>query len=135
MLYGIMAVFERVNAMPSQGSASGFSLGDSSGCVRAVLATLGIASHIITPAEWKKHFSLITAQPKRTKRTKPPETTMEAEKKLATLRAQAKVQAKETARALAIQLYPAAAQYLARKADHNRAEAVLIGRYGYEELR
>jgi crossover junction endodeoxyribonuclease RuvC len=40
---------------------------------------------------------------------------------------------KEFARAKAIQLYPEAK--LDRKKDHNRAEAILIARYGWEELR
>ncbi len=40
---------------------------------------------------------------------------------------------KEAARARAIQLYPAATTYLERKKDHNRAEAILIGRFGIEK--
>ena len=40
---------------------------------------------------------------------------------------------KELARAKAIQLYPQAP--LARKKDHNIAEAILIARYGWEVLR
>ena len=39
---------------------------------------------------------------------------------------------KEVARATAIRLFPTAAEQLARKKDHNRAEAMLIARYGYE---
>lgn len=40
---------------------------------------------------------------------------------------------KELARAKAIQLYPEAS--LERKKDHNRAEACLISRYGWDKLR
>jgi crossover junction endodeoxyribonuclease RuvC len=40
---------------------------------------------------------------------------------------------KELARAKAINLYPAAS--LVRKADHGRAEAILIARYGWDVLR
>ncbi len=40
---------------------------------------------------------------------------------------------KELARAKAIQLYPQAE--LARKKDHNRAEAILLARYGWEFMR
>ena len=40
---------------------------------------------------------------------------------------------KEHARALAISYYPQAP--LARVKDHNRAEALLIARYGWERLR
>jgi crossover junction endodeoxyribonuclease RuvC len=35
----------------------------------------------------------------------------------------------------ALQLYPAAAPMLARKRDHNRADALLIGCYGVHALR
>ncbi len=42
---------------------------------------------------------------------------------------------KEGARALALQLYPHLASSLARKLDHNRAEALLIARFGLVLLR
>lgn len=37
---------------------------------------------------------------------------------------------KDQARTYAIRRFPAAAEYLARKKDHNRADAILIGSYG-----
>jgi crossover junction endodeoxyribonuclease RuvC len=40
----------------------------------------------------------------------------------------------EDSRKLALQLVPKAAQYLARKMDHNRAEALLIALYGFIAL-
>lgn len=127
-----IAVVERLNAMPSQGSASGFSLGDSSGVVRAVLATLGIPTHFIAAADWKKHFKLkartIPARPKGV------QLTLEQEKERRADRARAKGEAKEQARTLVIQLYPGIQSSLARKVDHNRAEAVLIARYGQDRL-
>jgi hypothetical protein len=51
-------VIERVNAMPKQGSSSTFSLGDSFGCARAVVATLGFGISYVSPVTWKKHFKL-----------------------------------------------------------------------------
>ena len=39
---------------------------------------------------------------------------------------------KETSRALAIRLYPHAAEWLARKKDHGRAEALLLARFGWQ---
>lgn len=39
---------------------------------------------------------------------------------------------KGAARARALELYPAAGEKLARVKDHNRAESLLIARYGYE---
>lgn len=41
---------------------------------------------------------------------------------------------KEVARATAIQQYPTASLQLARKSDHNRAEALLIAGYGHNRM-
>ena len=49
---------ERVNAMPGQGSSSIFSLGDSFGCARSVVATCRLQLTYVTPMKWKKHFSM-----------------------------------------------------------------------------
>ena len=93
----VTAAIERVSAMPGQGVASMFSLGDSFGCIRAVVAGMLIPTVFPSPASWKKLMG------------------MDADK--------------ERSRAKAIQLFPAAAGYLARKKDHNRAEAVLLAEY------
>ncbi len=92
------AFVERVSSMPGQGVASMFSMGDTFGCIRGVLAAIGVPVHIVTPQKWKKHYSLGAD--------------------------------KEIARAKAIELYPQAP--LSRKRDQNRAEALLIARYGAE---
>lgn len=52
------AALERVNAMPGQGVASVFSLGDSFGVCRATLACASIPTTYVTPTEWKRHFKL-----------------------------------------------------------------------------
>ncbi len=54
----LSVVLERVNAMPKQGSSSTFSLGDSFGCARAVVAALQIGLSYVAPVTWKKHFKL-----------------------------------------------------------------------------
>lgn len=54
----IAFVLEKVNAMPGQGVSSVFSLGDSYGCARAVIATAGFELHQVSPVTWKKHFKL-----------------------------------------------------------------------------
>lgn len=54
----VAVAIERVNAMPRQGSSSTFSLGDSFGCARAVVATCRFGMTYVTPALWKKHFRL-----------------------------------------------------------------------------
>jgi crossover junction endodeoxyribonuclease RuvC len=53
-----VAMLERVNAMPGQGVSSVFSLGDSFGACRSVLACTDIPTFYVTPTEWKKHFKL-----------------------------------------------------------------------------
>lgn len=53
-----VAALERVNAMPGQGVSSVFSLGDSFGCCRAVLACARMPTFYITPTMWKKHYGL-----------------------------------------------------------------------------
>ena len=52
------ALIERVNSMPGQGAATVFSVGDSFGVARAVLASSGFAYTDVTPTVWKKHFGL-----------------------------------------------------------------------------
>jgi len=51
-------VLERVNAMPGQGVSSVFSLGDSFGCARAVVASAGVELTYVAPVSWKKYFKL-----------------------------------------------------------------------------
>jgi len=53
-----VVVLELVNAMPSQGVASMFSLGDSFGTIRGVCGALKLPVELVRPASWKKHFNL-----------------------------------------------------------------------------
>lgn len=80
------------------GSSSVFSMGDTGGCIRGVLAALGLPVEWVGPATWKRHFQLPGGAAQ-----------------------------KEVARAHAIKLFPNAD--LARKKDHNRAEAILLARW------
>lgn len=86
-----------------QSSAGAFSLGDSVGCIRGVIGALGHEIKWVTPIKWKNYWG-ITGQSDQ----------------------------KELARVKALDLYPALAFVLDRKKDHNRAEALLIARYGVE---
>lgn len=112
----IMVILEGVRAMPSQGSASTFSLGHTAGICEGVVSTLRLPHKMIAPAMWKNHFGI------RAEKTEKGDTSGKA---------RAKEAAKEAARTMAQRLYPNAP--LARKKDHNRAEAILIARYGYEK--
>jgi crossover junction endodeoxyribonuclease RuvC len=54
----VLAVLERTSAMPGQGVSSMFSMGDSFGAIRGVLAAKGIPTELISPAKWKKAMGL-----------------------------------------------------------------------------
>ncbi len=54
----LLAVLEHVAAMPGQGVAGVFSLGDSYGCLRGVLAAKGISVKIVSPGAWKRAYGL-----------------------------------------------------------------------------
>jgi crossover junction endodeoxyribonuclease RuvC len=57
--HGVIHAFvEQVGAMPGQGVSSMFSLGDSVGCIRAVLCALMIPTQFIPPQSWKRGFKL-----------------------------------------------------------------------------
>jgi Holliday junction resolvasome RuvABC endonuclease subunit len=53
-----IAVVEQVGSMPKQGVASTFRFGMGCGLIRGVLAGAGVPIVSVTPAKWKKHFSL-----------------------------------------------------------------------------
>lgn len=53
-----VAFLEYVASRPKQGVASSFNFGVSFGVAKAVVLTLGIPLHIVTPKIWKQHFSL-----------------------------------------------------------------------------
>jgi crossover junction endodeoxyribonuclease RuvC len=53
-----VAVVEQVGAMPGQGTSSMFRFGMGCGLIRGVLAGAGVPIISVTPAKWKKHFSL-----------------------------------------------------------------------------
>lgn len=55
---GMMAVVEKVGAMPGQGVTSMFSFGKSAGFIDGVLSALGIPYQLVTPQRWKKEFTL-----------------------------------------------------------------------------
>lgn len=57
--YGhLHAYVENVNSMPGQGVSSVFSLGDTCGVIRAVLACENIPVDFIAPITWKKYYKL-----------------------------------------------------------------------------
>lgn len=100
------AVIEFVAAMPGQGVSSMFKFGRSFGQVIGVVQGLKTPHEFVTPAKWKRDMKLPGGDA-----------------------------GKEVARRRAIELFPHLADYLARKKDHNRAEALLLGRWWWENNR
>lgn len=95
------ANLEFVASRPSNSPTSCFSLGDSYGCIRAVLDCLDIEIKYITPKLWKAHYRIV------------PESTKDESIKIATSLYDDNVKNK----------------YFKYKKYHNRAEALLIALY------
>lgn len=99
------AIVERVGPMPNDGSASAFKFGAAYSAAKVTVSMCAVPMHLVTPQVWKKHYRL----------------------------GGGKV-GKEDARALALQLYPHAADRLSRMKDHGRAEAILLARYAADTI-
>ena len=104
------AVIERAQAMPDQGSSSGFLYGRAVGALEGVVLGMEIPLEIIESTAWKKTHGLVSRRPNG--------------QKMST------AEVKEASRQKALLLFPDAHPLLARKKDHGRAEAVLIANHG-----
>ena len=85
------------------GGASSFSLAYTAGVIEGVVAALRLPHELVTPSVWKKALGLTAKGPDK----------------------------KALARAMAQRYYPEADIHRVR--DHNRAEAILIARYGHQK--
>ena len=94
------AFIERAQAMPDQGSSSGFHYGRAVGYLEAVVQTCNVPLYLVEPRAWKRYFEL------------PPGGD------------------KEAARQLALRIIPEADKRITLKKHHGRAEAALIAAYG-----
>ena len=103
------AVIERAQAMPDQGSSSGFAYGRAVGSLEACVQGMQIPLTIVEASAWKRAHGLI----------KPAGADGKAWSKIV----------KKNSRQRALHLFPGAPQF-ARKLDHNRAESALIAWYG-----
>lgn len=92
------AYVEYVAARPGEGAMGAFAFGRSRGVIEGVLAAQGVPALFLTPATWKRAVGI------------PP----------------GKDGAKDAARSLAIQRWPAKAELFARVKDAAAAEAALI---------
>jgi crossover junction endodeoxyribonuclease RuvC len=53
-----LALIERAQALPRQGSSSGFKYGRAVGAIEAAIALCGVPLTIVEPAAWKKFYGL-----------------------------------------------------------------------------
>ena len=56
--HDIEVMLEKINAMPGQGVVGVFSLGDSYGTCRSVVACMNLRTQLVSPASWKSYFKL-----------------------------------------------------------------------------
>jgi crossover junction endodeoxyribonuclease RuvC len=91
---------EEVHAMPGQGVTSMFSMGKGSGLWEGIITALGMPLVRIIPQRWKKEML-----------------------------ADGRGKDKQASIVRALELFPEAASYMARKKDEGRAEAILIAEY------
>jgi hypothetical protein len=98
-----LAYVEHVAARPKEGPTGAFSFGRSRvGVIEGVLAVAGVPVQFLTPVAWKRAVGVAPGTDK------------------------------DAARSKAIALWPGKAALFARKLDHNRAEACLIGLAGFK---
>lgn len=110
----LMAYIERVSPMPSDdggarrgmGATSAFNFGKVCGQLEGALAALDLPYTLVSPVKWRNRI-------------------FDGGGKGLT-----RGERKEASRALALRLYPSVSHLLARKKDADRAEALLIARYG-----
>ena len=65
----VIAVIERVSAMPGQGVTSMFNFGQSFGVLKGIFSAMQIPMDFVSPVKWKKFFNLINTN-KEASRTK-----------------------------------------------------------------
>ena len=97
----VIAVIERVSAMPGQGVTSMFNFGQSFGVLKGIFSAMQIPMDFISPVKWKKHYNLINTQ-------------------------------KDSSRTKAIEFFPYISSQLSRKKDANKADAILIASFYYQ---
>jgi hypothetical protein len=100
------AFVEVTHAMPKNGSKAAFSQGDSNGALRTAVGIARIPMTWALPRAWQSHAGLTTSV------------------------RMTDIERKRRSRMRAIELFPGMADELARVKDHNRADALLIGRFG-----
>jgi hypothetical protein len=104
------ALIERAQAMPDQGSSSGFIYGRAVGALEAYVMGFEIPLRPIESSAWKKAMALTRKHPDGTQMTTG--------------------EVKEASRQKALAMFSNGAEFFPRRGDHNVAEACLIAAYG-----
>ena len=112
----VMVMLERVGPMPKQAVSTVFSMGLTMGLIEGIIVGRRLAHTFVTPQEWKRAVGL-------------PRVSKDEE---GAAKDRKKRKGKDLARALAQKLYPDAELPLVK--HHNRAEALLIARFGHERF-
>lgn len=134
----VIVCLEFVHAMPQQGSVSNFTFGRGKGIWEGIIAAFGFDCIEVSPTQWKKEWgdTLIAQKTEKiesidaatyNKMSLRERKAYEKNKKeTGKLKAQAKKEAKQAARELAITLYPGLADKFQRAKDDGRAESLLM---------
>jgi hypothetical protein len=102
-----MVILEKVSARPGQGVSSSFKFGTNYGQWQMALSALHVPYSLITPQRWRKILdSSVPAKPE-----------------------------KEDLRQFALRRFPEASEFLSRKGDHGRAEALIMALYARENYK
>ena len=101
---------ERIHFMPKSSKPAIASMFQGFGCIKGVVASLGIPLVVVATAVWKPAIGLAIGQGK-----------TPSDKH-------------ESSRLMALRTFPAVAEHFARKKDHGRAEAALIAMYGAQTI-
>jgi hypothetical protein len=91
--------------MPKNGSKAAYSQGDSNGALRTAVHIMGVPLTWVPAIKWQGHAGL-------------------------GISGLTDIERKRRSRMRAIELFPSMADWLNRAKDHNRAEALHIGRFG-----
>ena len=104
----LIIVSEQVNSRKGNDMPSVFTFGVTCGRIWGICEMFVENVVYVSPQKWKKYFGIIKSKE------------------------QTPTEAKEMSRQKALELHPEAEEYLKRKKDHDRAEALLIARYAWE---
>lgn len=104
----IKIITEQVNSRVGNSMPSVFNFGATCGRIWGICELFYNNLIYVSPQKWKKYFGLLKTKE------------------------QTIAEGKELCRLKALEIFPEAAEYLKRKKDHDRAEALLIARYAWE---